>query len=108
MCPDILALFSSEPYCNPSEQASIDDDTGLRLHLTNTSLQQERGEEGVRLLNELKGCHIMNGDTLLHDTLDESDIRAIVSQMVEIIGETFRAATQMPVHFLVSSLFLLW
>ena len=76
----------------------------LRPHLTNTSLQRERGEEGVRLLKELIGCQILNYTSPggRSDALGEDDVQAIVSQMVEIIGETFQAATQMPVHFLVS------
>lgn len=104
MCPNILALFSSEPYCDPSEQADPNDNLSMRSHLTNTSLQQERGEEGVRLLTELTACRIMNSGLSGEqcDVLDENDVQTIVSQMVEITGETFRAAVQMPVHFLVS------
>ncbi|EJF66606.1 hypothetical protein DICSQDRAFT_123228 [Dichomitus squalens LYAD-421 SS1] len=59
----ILALFSAVPYVPPK---SVDGEQGtpsidLAPHLTNTSLQTERGEAGVRLLDELVGCHILSG-----------------------------------------------
>ncbi|KZT06869.1 uncharacterized protein LAESUDRAFT_743194 [Laetiporus sulphureus 93-53] len=60
----ILALFSAVPYSNPSE--GKDSSTSsfineyLAAHLTNTSLQTERGEAGVRLLDELIGSHILS------------------------------------------------
>ncbi|RDX55970.1 tubulin-tyrosine ligase [Lentinus brumalis] len=59
----ILALFSAVPYTSPSKQGGDAEAVGeldLAAHLTNTSLQQERGEEGVRLLDELIGCHILS------------------------------------------------
>ncbi|KAI0724450.1 hypothetical protein C8T65DRAFT_691499 [Cerioporus squamosus] len=59
----ILALFSAVPYNPPSKQSGDGEAAGeldLAAHLTNTSLQQERGEEGVRLLEELVGCHILS------------------------------------------------
>ncbi|RPD82658.1 hypothetical protein L226DRAFT_549318 [Lentinus tigrinus ALCF2SS1-7] len=59
----ILALFSAVPYKHPSKQSGEGKNVGeldLAAHLTNTSLQQERGEEGVRLLDELIGCHIVS------------------------------------------------
>ncbi|KAI0778076.1 hypothetical protein BD413DRAFT_704275, partial [Trametes elegans] len=58
----ILALFSAVPYTPPSKQAHGDqsDVLDLAAHLTNTSLQTERGESGVRLLDELVGCHVLS------------------------------------------------
>ncbi|KAI0824268.1 tubulin-tyrosine ligase [Trametes gibbosa] len=58
----ILALFSAVPYVTPSKQ-DHDRKTGqldLAPHLTNTSLQTERGEAGVRLLDELVGTHVLS------------------------------------------------
>ncbi|KAI0361738.1 tubulin-tyrosine ligase [Trametes cingulata] len=58
----ILALFSAVPYIPPSQQ-ECDESTGeldLAAHLTNTSLQTDRGEAGVRLLDELVGCHVLS------------------------------------------------
>lgn len=55
----ILALFSSVPYSPPSK-LSDDADIDLAAHLTNTALQQERGQAGVRLLDELVGLHILS------------------------------------------------
>ena len=55
----ILALFSAVPYKPPSKQSG-GGEVDLAAHLTNTSLQTERGEEGVRLLDELVGCHILS------------------------------------------------
>ncbi|KAI0374272.1 tubulin-tyrosine ligase [Pilatotrama ljubarskyi] len=58
----ILALFSAVPYTPPSQQGRNDDTDELDLaaHLTNTSLQTDRGEAGVRLLDELVGCHVLS------------------------------------------------
>ncbi|CCM00930.1 uncharacterized protein FIBRA_02977 [Fibroporia radiculosa] len=59
----ILSLFSAMSYSPPvvstdkSSQASIN--KNLARHLTNTSLQTERGETGVRLLEELVECHVL-------------------------------------------------
>ena len=59
-----MALFSAVPYVAPSK-ATADKDSrpslDLAPHLTNTSLQTERGEAGVRLLDELVKCHILSG-----------------------------------------------
>ncbi|KAI0068459.1 tubulin-tyrosine ligase [Artomyces pyxidatus] len=99
----ILALFSSKPYSVP---ASVDDEEShldLAPHLTNTSLQTHRGEEGVRILDELIGCHILsgvdegNGQPSL--MLTSADLTAIQDQIADTIAETFRAALQSPVHF---------
>ena len=60
----MLALFSSKPFALPvpvptpasGDTLAID----LAPHLTNSSLQTtDRGEESVRLLDELIGCHIL-------------------------------------------------
>lgn len=60
----ILSLFSAVPYSAPTVSADKSTSTyineGLAAHLTNTSLQTQRGEAGVRLLDELIGCHIVS------------------------------------------------
>ena len=56
----ILALFSAVPYSPPAKQDSDGAEMDLAAHLTNTSLQTERGEAGVRLLDELVGCHVLS------------------------------------------------
>lgn len=96
----ILALFSSEPYVSPEE---IGDHSQLARHLTNTSLQTHRGEEGVRLFSELQGCRILSGRNK-HAVLDEAAIEEICKQMTCILAEVFRAAIAQPVHFQVSHL----
>ena len=93
----ILALFSTLPYSPPCE----DDDGAvmdLSAHLTNTSLQVERGEAGVRLFDELIGCNILNEPSNT-TTLTQEDIEDIKTQMTEILAETFRAAMNMSIHF---------
>ncbi|CAA7266591.1 unnamed protein product [Cyclocybe aegerita] len=92
----VLALFSSIPY----EALSINtsgDHLDLRAHLTNTSLQTEHGENNVRLLTELEGCHILSGEGGNIFTL--SSIEKLLSQMSEVLSETFKASLQNPVHF---------
>ncbi|KAG5644743.1 hypothetical protein DXG03_007872 [Asterophora parasitica] len=71
----ILALFSAVPYRDPTH----------------------KGEEGVRLFNELIGCQIVHavGST----TFTKEDHEEIIRQIVAILGETFRAALENPVHF---------
>lgn len=94
----ILALFSSEAYINPNEaeyQDSLSID--LRPHLTNTSLQTEAGEANVRLLTELEGCRVLSGDRTA--IFEKSDITALISQVKDVLVDTFRAALQNPVHF---------
>lgn len=77
----------------------------LAPHLTNTSLQRDRGEEGVRLLDELVGCRILSrasSDTAATDEfITKEDIKNILNQMADVLAETFQAAIQSPVHFLV-------
>ena len=70
----------------------------LSAHLTNTSLQVERGEAGVRLFDELIGCNILNEPSNT-TTLTQEDIEDIKTQMTEILAETFRAAMNMSIHF---------
>ncbi|KAL1690355.1 tubulin-tyrosine ligase family-domain-containing protein [Schizophyllum commune] len=97
----ILALFSSVPYA-PPESSPDDADIDLAPHLTNTSLQTHRGEEGVRLLDELVGCTILgseDGAATTEATFTKAHIADIVSQMREILSETFKAAMANPVHF---------
>lgn len=140
-----LALFSALPYTTPSkppgdsEDAQVED-IDLAPHLTNTSLQTERGEAGVRLLDELVGCHALgspviglNGhsvpttrqsvrgramgqaidvdqvrnqrqevpsqNTSAEHVFTKKDLQDIQNQMSEIVGETFKAALDMSVHF---------
>ncbi|KAI6153449.1 tubulin-tyrosine ligase family-domain-containing protein [Pisolithus tinctorius] len=90
----MLALFSCEPYDLPRRG----NDKYLLPHLTNTSLQIHRGEEGVRLFDELIGCHILSGSRgdLLLSELDIADIK---EQMARILADVFKAAVEQPVHF---------
>ncbi|KAI4294477.1 TTL-domain-containing protein [Schizophyllum commune Loenen D] len=94
----ILALFSSVPY-TPPKPSSDDVKIDLAPHLTNTSLQTHRGEEGVRLLNELVECTILgseDGAASTEATFTEAHIADIVSQMTQILSETFKAAMANP------------
>ncbi|KAH8100635.1 tubulin-tyrosine ligase family-domain-containing protein [Cristinia sonorae] len=95
----ILALFSALPYSMPGHD---DDEIHLAAHLTNTSLQTERGEAGVRLFDELVGCKILSfTDGGQHGALVLSiiDVQDIKDQMSQILAETFKAALNMSVHF---------
>ncbi|KAF9229469.1 tubulin-tyrosine ligase [Gyrodon lividus] len=95
----ILALFSAEPYQSPTRS---DNDSGVSLtpHLTNTSLQTHRGEEGVHLFDELTGCHILSGDEKLGNfVLSTLGINEIKRQIADTLSETFRAALEQPVYF---------
>ncbi|THH11119.1 hypothetical protein EW145_g858 [Phellinidium pouzarii] len=94
--PHVLALFSSEPYKKPSEISGSSGSFDLRPHLTNTCLQEDKGEENVRLLQELIGCSILSS---YEEKITKNDIDSFLKQIAEIIAETFRAALQMPVHF---------
>ncbi|KAK7058820.1 putative tubulin--tyrosine ligase pby1 [Paramarasmius palmivorus] len=91
----VLALFSALPYQDPaSELGNID----LARHLTNTCLQvSDRGEEGVRLLDELAGCRILSGSG--DAVFTEDDIGDLKDQMKNILAETFAAALRDPVNF---------
>jgi tubulin---tyrosine ligase len=89
----ILALFASVPYFPPEATSSGQRD--LTPHLTNTSLQMHRGEEGVRLLDELRGCQKLS----IPSEFTTNEIQDIKNKMVAIIGETFNAALDNPVHF---------
>ena len=70
----------------------------LAPHLTNTSLQTHRGEEGVRLLDELVGLQILSrsGESINLAAEHCEDIR---SQIGEALAETFKAALASPIHF---------
>ncbi|PCH33551.1 tubulin-tyrosine ligase [Wolfiporia cocos MD-104 SS10] len=76
----ILALFSAVPYKPPgaaSEGTSnLDINENLAAHLTNTSLQTERGEAGVRLFDELIGCHILSGEKPSSTHIEQSQARS--------------------------------
>ena len=98
----ILALFSSEAYTPPQ---AFGEDEGVELnlapHLTNTSLQSHRGEEGVRLLDELVGLQILSG-TKGCASLTAEHLEGIQTQMAETLSETFKAALALPIHFQVT------
>ena len=89
----ILALFAPVPYAEPQTR---DGEIDLGPHLTNTSLQKELGEENVRLFDELIGCRIMSNDQRVF-TAD--DLQGILAQISDVLGETFQAAVDSPVHF---------
>lgn len=94
----ILALFSAVPYVATPTRSGKSSSIDLTPHLTNTSLQNHNGEEGVRLLEELIGCRIVSSD---QDQLEfkREDTVSITSQMVGILAETFKAALESPIHF---------
>ncbi|KAG7099371.1 hypothetical protein E1B28_001227 [Marasmius oreades] len=71
----------------------------LACHLTNTSLQTHRGEAGVRLLNELVGCHVLSDPKETMRIFTEEDIDLLTSQMMQVLEETFTAALRDPINF---------
>lgn len=96
----ILALFSAVPYKPPQAVPSVEGDhssVDLASHLTNTSLQVNGGEQSVRLLEELIGCHILSqeGDPLF----TTANFEDIVQNLGKVLAETFKAALGNPVHF---------
>ncbi|KJA25734.1 hypothetical protein HYPSUDRAFT_1068898 [Hypholoma sublateritium FD-334 SS-4] len=95
----ILALFSSAAY-QQLDSDDIEDSSkvNLKAHLTNTSLQAELGESNVRLLDELEGCTVLS-DKKNQRTFEKADISNLISQVKDVLVETFRAALQNPVHF---------
>ncbi|KAG2129923.1 tubulin-tyrosine ligase family-domain-containing protein [Suillus clintonianus] len=100
----VLALFAAVPYVSPTKREDDNDaapgNIDLTPHLTNTSLQIDRGEEGVYLLDELSGCHILSGHDVDSEALFTSeDIENIKVQMGAVLAETFKAAVEMPIHF---------
>ncbi|KAF7339919.1 Tubulin-tyrosine ligase [Mycena venus] len=98
----ILALFSAVPYVKPSVEEDEDGDplpVDLGPHLTNTSLQADRGEEGVRLFSELVSCQILSGPHDPRARFTTEDMKSIIDQMTTILAETFKAALENPVHF---------
>ncbi|KAG2077141.1 TTL-domain-containing protein [Suillus decipiens] len=100
----VLALFASVPYASPMKKGDVNnaalENIDLTPHLTNTSLQIDRGEEGVRLLDELSGCHILSGHgTDCGALFTPEDIENIKVQMSSVLAETFKAALEMPIHF---------
>jgi tubulin---tyrosine ligase len=95
----ILALFSASPYVYPVPEDE-NKDLDLTPHLTNTSLQINRGEEGVRFLDELVGCDILSLDGAREGPkLTSTDLADIVDNLADVLAETFRAALENPVHF---------
>ncbi|KAJ3719732.1 tubulin-tyrosine ligase [Lentinula raphanica] len=96
----VLALFSSLPYTVPNaSDSSTSTQVDLAPHLTNTSLQTHRGEQGVRLLNELVGCHILSDGFEDHPILTLDDVDDILGQISSVLSETFKAALENPIHF---------
>lgn len=99
-----MALFAGTPY------TSLDNSDGsvnLKAHLTNTVLIQEDAESSVLLLSELADRIILSSPD--HNILlSMSDIKTIVDQAAEVIGEVFRAALASPVHFQVIMPSTLW
>lgn len=93
----ILALFSSEPFVLPE---AGDSNPSLTPHLTNSSLQTDWGETGVRLLNELVGSQILSPGWVREFT--EEDVSDLIAQTGKILSETFKAALENPVHFQVT------
>ncbi|KAG1755124.1 tubulin-tyrosine ligase family-domain-containing protein [Suillus paluster] len=94
----VLALFR----CRSDDDDVIPGNVDLTPHLTNTSLQIDRGEEGVHLLDELSGCYILSGDDTDRRALrlfTPEDIENIKVQMGAVLAETFKAAVEMPIHF---------
>ena len=107
----MLALFSSKPFALPAPGDTID----LAPHLTNSSLQAHRGEDGVRLLDELVGSHILSRGSSIPDfcltgsdpdsTLTSDHLADIQDQVADALAETFTVALQSPIHFQVRSFF---
>ncbi|PFH54622.1 hypothetical protein AMATHDRAFT_185316 [Amanita thiersii Skay4041] len=97
----ILALFSAVPFQMPdTEVSNTTSSIDLTPHLTNTSLQTHRGDEGVRLLEELIGCRILSSERKNNYVFfTESDVESIMNQMCSILREVFKAALQAPIHF---------
>ncbi|KAJ8084194.1 putative tubulin--tyrosine ligase pby1 [Marasmius tenuissimus] len=82
-------------YYDPRQEGDID----LACHLTNTSLQTHRGEEGVRLLTELIGCHVLSHPGETPRVFTEEDVAELLSQMRQALEETFNAALRDPINF---------
>ena len=102
----ILALFAAVPYGPPTFEITNDDEppvVNLAPHLTNTSLQTERGEENVRLLDELAGCKILS-DGGTYGAFSHDDHRALIAQIGDVLGETFKAGIEASIHFQVSTI----
>ena len=88
-------MFSSEPYEPPSQSTGTD----LKPHLTNTCLQEDHGEQNVRLLDELIGCQILSDDPIGGTSFTADDVSAIKDRVGAVACETFKAALQFPIHF---------
>jgi hypothetical protein len=89
----VLALFSAVPYKKPEES----DDFDLTPHLTNTSLQTDRGDENVFLLDELVKNPILSAES--QDTFTNDHALLIRTQMMDILEEIFKSALEFPVHY---------
>jgi len=92
-----LALFSAVPYASPAiENETVD----MTPHLTNTSLHTHRGEEVVRLFDDLVGCDLLPHIGATSGwKFKKEDADGIFDQMSAILAETFKAALESPVHF---------
>jgi len=98
----MLALFASKPYAPPVPAPAPGDSIDLAPHLTNSALQTHRGEDGVRLFDELVGCHIFpHGEDVptSDSTLTSGHLANIQDQIADVLAETFTAALQSPIHF---------
>lgn len=90
----ILALFSSVPYESPSPPGGTATQD-LAAHLTNTSLQKDKGEEFVRLFDELVGCRVMKeGASTIHDTTVRRGPRRMMGQAMDPDALREQRATQ--------------
>ena len=76
----------------------------LAPHLTNTSLRSNHSKDTIRLLEELINCRVITGRSE-GIKLTAEDVTDIVSQIVDVLAETFKAGLETPIHFQVSCLF---
>jgi len=98
----VLALFAASPYEEPASNQADDGQflpLDLKPHLTNTSFQDNPGQDVVRLLDELVGCRVVSRVTSSPTEFTTEDVTNIMDQMAFILGETFKAALENPVHF---------
>lgn len=95
--PRILALFSSAAYQPPSDKE--EGSSQLSAHLTNTALQESRGEENVRLLQELVGSHIFGREQNHGRSFTQADVDWIIDEVANCLGEVFKAGLTSAIHF---------
>lgn len=101
----ILVLFSAVPYVEPGfDSTRHEKPMDLAPHLTNTSLRGHHCDDGVRLLEELIDCRTLSKGLEDNAKLAKTDVDDIVSQIVDILAETFKAGLETPIHFQVRRL----